>query len=161
LQFNGLQMNTLSRALLIEQIDRKCAGIPVDDLLRVPDGGWLRTFRTAMNMSLRQLAARLGITRQSAQKLELREADGSITLRTLRDAAEVLDLQLVYALVPKDGSLAQLIERRAAELARELVQRSATTMSLEDQTISSQRLERVIGDKTRELVTAIPRFLWD
>lgn len=154
-------MNTLSRALLIEQIDRRCAGIPVDDLLRVPDGGWLRTFRMAMNMSLRQLAARLGITRQSALKLEQREAEGSITLRTLREAAEVLDLQLVYALVPKDGSLEHLIERRAAELARDLVHRTATTMSLEDQTISAQRLEKAVHTKTRELVTSIPRHLWD
>lgn len=154
-------MNTPSRALLIEQIDRKCAGIPREDLLRVPEGGWLRTIRTALNMSLRQFAARLGITRQSAQKLELREADGSITLRTLREAAEALDLQLVYALVPKDGSIAQLIEHRAAQLAFDLVKRSATTMSLEDQTISRERLAKAVSDKTRELVNSIPRYLWD
>ena len=47
----------------------------------------------------------LSITKQSLQSIERREIEGSITLKTLRDVANGMDMELVYGFVPKDGSL--------------------------------------------------------
>jgi len=52
-------------------------------------------------MSLEQLGDKLNITRQSAQNLEKREAEDSITLKSLEEAANAIDMQLVYGLAPK------------------------------------------------------------
>lgn len=55
-------------------------------------------------MSSLQLANRLGLTRSRIVKLENAETHDAITLRTLREAAEALGCELVYAFVPKDNS---------------------------------------------------------
>ena len=52
-------------------------------------------------MSLEQLGDKLNITRQRAQNLEKREAEDSITLKSLEEAANAIDMQLVYGLAPK------------------------------------------------------------
>lgn len=65
------------KRLQIDQPDQKIAGhLSFPD---PPTKGWIHAIRTAMNMSLRQLGSRLGITTQSAQEIEAREANGSIT----------------------------------------------------------------------------------
>ena len=63
-------------------------------------------------MSLQQLAHKFTFTKQSAQEIELREKVVSITLKSLRETANDLDMQLVYGLVPKDGSIEKLIDRK-------------------------------------------------
>ena len=42
----------------------------------------------------------MGVTQPTVQRLELSEAEGAIQLKSLRRAAEALDCDLVYALVP-------------------------------------------------------------
>jgi transcriptional regulator with XRE-family HTH domain len=76
-------------------------------------------------MSLRQLGVRLEISAQSVKEIEEREADGSITLRSLRQAANALDLDLVHVLVPRESSLHAIIEKRAGQVARSIVLRTS------------------------------------
>lgn len=112
-------------------------------------------------MSLRQLASRLGISPQSVGELEAREADGTITMKRLREAAEALDLQLVYFVIPREQSLEGMIEQRAAQVARSIVARTARTMELEDQQVSDERIEKAVKIKTEEMIRTMPRYLWD
>jgi predicted DNA-binding mobile mystery protein A len=112
-------------------------------------------------MSLRQLGNRLKISTQSAKEIEVREANGTITLNSLKDAANALDLKLVYGFVSKHGSLDQMIEQRAKELAIEIVMRTNTTMSLEDQQNSKERIKQAITQKTAEIKFEMPKYLWD
>ena len=63
-------------------------------------------------MSLQQLAHKFTFTKQSAQEIELREKVVSITLKSLRETANDLDMQLVYGMAPKDGSIEKLIDRK-------------------------------------------------
>lgn len=65
--------------------------------------------------------------------MEQREKEGSISLKSLRESAWALDMELVYGFVPKDGSLDALIDCKARELAAQIVSRTSTTMNLEDQ----------------------------
>jgi len=93
--------------------------------------------------------------------MERREKDGSITLRTLREAATALDMKLVYGFVPKDGSLEELINRKANALARKIVLRTSNSMKLEDQENSQLRIEKAIEERTVAIKNEMPKALWD
>ena len=112
-------------------------------------------------MSLQQVADKLSITKQSVQEIEIREKEGSITLNSLKETANALDMQLVYGLVPKDGSIDDLIERKAKELAIQIVSRTSNTMKLEDQENSKQRLQKAIQERTAIIKNEMPKSLWD
>ncbi len=112
-------------------------------------------------MTLQQLADKLSITKQSVYELEKREKKGSITLKSLKEVANAMDLQLVYALVPKDGSLDLLIERKAQELAQRIVSRTSDNMKLEAQENSNERIEKAIHQRSITLKSEMPRVLWD
>lgn len=125
-----------------------------------PPLGWINAIRTSLGISLEQLGKKLSITKQAATALETREKDGSITLKTLREAAKALDMQLVYALVPYDGSLEALIERKAKALATEIVLRTSNTMKLEDQENTKARIEKAIEERTVAIKNEMPKALW-
>ena len=93
--------------------------------------------------------------------MEQREKDGSISLKSLRETARALDMELVYGFVPKDGSLDALIDRKARELARQIVSRTSNTMNLEDQGNSDARLSKAIEERTAMLKYEMPKLLWD
>jgi len=77
-----------------------------------PKQGWLRAMRQALGLSGEELGKRMGRARQEVYKMEKREVAGVIELRTLRAAAEALGCELVYAFVPKEGSLEGMLARR-------------------------------------------------
>jgi hypothetical protein len=58
-------------------------------------------------------------------------------------------------------SLEQMIEKRARELATEIVIRTHATMTLEDQQNSKERIEQAIEQKTAEIKFEMPRYLWN
>lgn len=126
-----------------------------------PPTGWLKAIRLALGISLQQLADKLKVTRQSLSEMEQREQDGSVTLKSLRDVANALDLQLVYGFVAKDGSLEALIDRKAKELATQIVMRTSNTMKLEDQENSSERIEKAIEERATAIKNEMPKALWD
>lgn len=127
----------------------------------IPPSGWIRAIRTALGMSMQQLGNRLSITKQSVQDMERREKDGTISLKALKETAHALDMQLVYGFVPKDGSLENLIERKAKELAMQIVLRTSNSMKLEEQENSKKRIEKAIQERTAEIVNEMPKILWD
>lgn len=97
-----------------------------------PRGGWSKAIRTALGMTLDDLAARLGITRSALSRLEASEQKQTIQLDSLRRVAEALDCDLVYALVPREP-LQAMVDRQRARAAQELDARTRTHMRLEDQ----------------------------
>jgi hypothetical protein len=54
-----------------------------------------------------------------------------------------------------------MIEKRAKELATEIVLRTNNTMTLEDQQNSKECIEHAIKQKTAEIKHEIPKYLWD
>ena len=148
------------KRLQIEQLDRKLKGFK-EALQVTQPTGWLKTVRVSLGTSLQQVADKLSITKQSVQEIEIREKEGSITLNSLKETANALDMQLVYGLVPKDGSIDDLIERKAKELAIQIVSRTSNTMKLEDQENSKQRLQKAIQERTAIIKNEMPKSLWD
>lgn len=147
--------------LLIQQTDKKLEHFKHLKTAANPPLGWINTFRKSLKMSLRQLGNRLRISAQSAKEIEEREASGTITLNSLRDAANAMDMKLVYGFVSKHDSLEQMIEKRAKELATEIVMRTHATMTLEDQQNSKERIEQAVTQKTAEIKFEMPKYLWD
>jgi predicted DNA-binding mobile mystery protein A len=138
------------KSLLIQQLDKKMSAYAALKQVAVPPTGWIKAIRDALGMSLQQLGNRLSITKQSVQEIEQREKDGSITIKSLKEVARAMDMQLVYGFVPNDGSLDALIDRKAKELARQIVLRTSNTMKLEDQQNSNQRIENAIQERANQ-----------
>ena len=127
----------------------------------MPPTGWIKAIRTAIGMSMQQLGKKLNVSKQGVMDIEKREKDGSITIKSLREIARAMDMQLVYGFVPNDGSLDALIEKRATELATQIVMRTANTMKLEDQAISQKRIETAIKERAIAIKNEMPKILWD
>lgn len=149
------------KSLLIQQLSRKMIVFGSIQQTAVPPSGWIRTIRNALGMSLQQLGKKLSITRQSVQEMEQREQDETITLKSLKEVAKAMDMQLVYAFVPVDGTLEDLIERKATALARQIVMRTSNSMKLEDQQNSTERLEKAIQERANAIKNEMPKILWD
>ena len=154
-------MDISKQRLLIEQVDKKLALFKPLNSFIIPQRGWVHTIRIALKMSLRQLGNRLNITPQSVKEIEEREANGSITLKGLKEVGEVLDMKLVYGFIPKEHSIEEMIEKRAYEIAKQIVLRSSHTMLLEDQENSKARLEKAIRNRAAEIKFKMPKYLWD
>jgi predicted DNA-binding mobile mystery protein A len=127
----------------------------------IPPTGWIKAIRNALGMSMQQLGDKLSISKQGILDIEKREKEGSITIKSLKEIAGALDMQLVYGFVPNDGSIDGLIEKRAIELATKIVLRTSNTMKLEDQGVSNKRIEQAIKERAEEIKNEMPKILWD
>lgn len=147
--------------LLIEQLDQKLRPFSEASKVPIPERGWIHTIRTALNMTMAQLGTKLNITRQGVKNIEVSEANGRISLNSLKDVAHAMDLKLVYALVPKDGTINDMIQQRAEKLAKKIVLRTNQNMKLENQGIGDEKLEKTIKELADEIKREMRRSLWD
>ena len=150
-----------NNSLIVQQIDRKVKKLSVLNELDIPTNGWINAIRTAIGMSLLQLANRLQMTKVGIREIEVREENKSITLKKLMEVGEALGLQFVYGFIPKDSSIEAMIDKRALEVAREIVMRTSHTMKLEEQGNTEKRLRKAIKDRAEQIKREMPRYLWD
>jgi len=151
----------IKRKLILEQTDRKILLLKKAESLAMPSIGWIFTIRTALGMSMRQLGKKMGITAQSVKEIEDREKNKRVSLKVLIQFAEALDMKLIYGFVPKSGKLEDLIEKRAMEMAKEIVGRTSMSMMLEDQENDPKRIKKAIEEKADELKREMPNYLWN
>lgn len=147
--------------LILRQVDRKIERFPAINEVFIPKEGWIKLIRTTLNMSLRQLAVRLSVSPQNIRKLELSEKEGLISLKSLRETAQALNMQLVYGFVPKNGSLEAMLESKARKLATSIVMRTSNSMKLEDQENTPSRIKESIEELTQEIKKEMSKKLWD
>jgi predicted DNA-binding mobile mystery protein A len=149
------------KSLQLQQLNSKMLGFAALKQVAMPPTGWIKAIRTSVGMSMQQLGKKMNVSRQGVMDMEKREKDGSITVKSLREIARAMDMQLVYGFVPNDGSLDALIEKRATELATQIVMRTANTMKLEAQANSKKRIEAAIRERAIALQNEMPKILWD
>ncbi|MCX8478473.1 MAG: mobile mystery protein A [Chitinophagales bacterium] len=149
------------KSIQLQQLNQKMMRMAVLRKMPMPTHGWVKAIRGAIGMSMQQLGNRLSISKQAVLDLEKREQTGAITIKALKEVAQAMDMELVYGFVPKDGTLEALVERRATEIAREIVLRTATTMQLEDQANSKKRIAKAIKERANALLHAKSKLLWD
>ena len=149
------------KSLQLQQLNSKMLGFASLKKVAIPPTGWIKAIRTTIGMSMQQLGKKLNVSKQGVMDMEKREKDGSITIKSLREIGRVMDMQLVYGFVPNDGSLDALIEKRAHELATQIVMRTAHTMKLEEQANSKKRIEKAIKERAVLIQNEMPKILWD
>ena len=141
-------------------LDRKLAPLKDLDGFTRPPHGWVRAIRDALGMTTRQFGARLGVAPSTVTGIEQGEVKDSVSLRTLRQAAEALGCRLVYAIVP-ERSLEESVFDRAARLADAQLARAHHTMTLENQALGSNDLAFERARLIEDLLRGDPRRLWD
>ena len=138
------------RRLRLGQLERALTPFLAAKETTRPQKGWIRAIREATGITVREMAKRLRKAPSVAAHLEGSEAEYRITLGRLREAADALGCQLVYALVPKSGSLQELGEQRARTKAAENVRAVEHSMALEDQAVGG--IEDKIDEETSRLL---------
>ncbi len=159
LTVGGLQMK-INNKLVRNQLQITLAGFqPLLDI-PIPFKGWIRAIRNALGMSGRQLAVRMGVTKQRISFIEKQEIDGTATLRTMQKTAEALGCVFVYGLVPLK-SLEETVRNQALQVAVKRLARASHSMSLEGQALGKEENEGILSDMIEEIVDGSPLSLWD
>ena len=153
----GLKKSELGR----EQLDRVLVGAGALVAIQRPLKGWLRAIREGLGMTGVQMARRLHARQPRIIEMEKGELAGALTLKTLERAAEALNCSLVYALVPKAGSLAMTIREQAKLAARKRRKHAAYSMQLEDQGLTVREEAGILDAVSEDAVRHPPRWLWD
>ena len=139
-------------------LDSKIASLPPLQKMQRPHKGWIRV-KEALGMS-KQLAARLGVSPPRITALEKSEVDETVTLASLRRAAEALDCALVYSFVPK-GSFEEVLQTRARRIAADLIGKVDHTMRLEAQNLQSDKLNEEIENLAAQILREQHKIIWD
>jgi predicted DNA-binding mobile mystery protein A len=155
-------MRTPVRLIALELFDKELPRLQRNaQFLRehLPREGWVRSIRKALGMSMRSFARRIGFKEPSSVKeLERNERGGTITLQTLRRAADAIDAEFVYAIIPRK-SLREMVAARAHEVARQRLLPIAKSMALEEQGLTKAQIDRQVNELARELERK-PERLW-
>jgi predicted DNA-binding mobile mystery protein A len=116
-----------------------------------PHKGWIRAIRDALGMSGTELAARIGVSQQRVPQMERSELQDTITLETLRRAANALDCELVYFFQPRT-SLDEAVKEQARKKAAQHLAPVAHHSRLEDQALD-------VDDEAAQLDEFAARFV--
>jgi predicted DNA-binding mobile mystery protein A len=154
--------STRARRLEISRLDDYFQELRTDDRLprTPPVNGWINTIRKALGMSVAQLARRLGVTRAAVYKLEEREASRSITLKQLDKAANELDCDVIYTLIPRT-SLQAAIRSQSESKAEAQLRRANRSMGLEAEGVEDNGFDTVVASATGYSEALADRRLWE
>ena len=150
----------ISKRSVREQLEETLNKLKVLKHFNPPPFGWIKALRSGLNMSGRQLANRIGVSKQSISRMEHDEVTGSITIKTMRKVAEGLDCVFVYGFVPRT-SLEDTVRTKSEQVARDRMKRIDSTMRLEEQHIKEENIEKLISEDVNKMVEKMPRNLWD
>ena len=125
-----------------------------------PLGGWIAAFQEAIGMSTPALAERLGVFRNSVYSSIQNEQAGTISLNQLDKMADAMGGKLVYAVVPREGSVEEIVMAQARKKAKRTIQRTRAHMALEEQTEGLRSQEEMIEDLASEIAREMPRDFW-
>ena len=143
------------KELRLRQLEKALGGISPTQFSR-PQRGWLQAIRELKELTLRDVAPKLGVSYQTVAKLEKAEAEDRITMGTLRKSAEILECELVYALVPKQGNLRDLAETKIRDQVAKNVVAVEHTMALENQAVGGvkkkidEEMKRQLSDYSKK-----------
>lgn len=129
--------------------------------LQIPPEGWLTTMRKALGMSVPQLARRAGVTKAAIYQAERQERERGITIRQMEKLADSLGGRFVYAIVPADGHIRDLLQVHARAKAERIVRRASSHMALEQQSLTNEQIVQEMERLANRLVHDMPSDFWD
>lgn len=143
-------MNPAYRELRLRQLSKTLAPFAVAKSNPRPPLGWLRAIREALGITLHQVGENMRATRQRIKSFEDAERQDRTTLASLRRVADAMGCELVYAIVPKEGTIAELAAKQAVEEATKRVLAVEHTMALENQ--APGNVNETIIEETKRLL---------
>jgi len=143
-------MKSQYRQIRAKQLSRSLDWFKEAKTVARPSRGWLRAVREALGISAEEVGRLTRTTRQGIHWFETAEAEDRITLKNLRRVAEAMGCELVYAIVPKSGSIENLADQRARSKATKRVLSVEHSMALEDQT--SGGVKELIDEETKRII---------
>lgn len=149
-----------NRSITIRQVDKRLSELKKLKQLNPHPKGAVHTIRKALGMTAQQLAQRLGVSRVRVVQLERAEFREETTLRSLKQAAEALNCDLVYALVPRT-SLADTVKQQAIKKAKIYMAHVSQSMSLENQSVDKKETEVQLKETVEALLSGSLKHLWD
>lgn len=155
----GVEMKK-NRRLIREQIQKKLEKYHCLIDAQVPNIGWIKVIKEALGMNGRQLAERMGVTKQRISILEKQELEGSVTMNTMKKSAEALNCVFVYCLVPKTD-LEDIVRDQARKIVLKRMSRVSHTMSLENQELSNEENKEILDNMIEKTLQEQPTNLWD
>lgn len=150
-----MNKNTARKAL-----DNKISSLPPLQKMQRPHKGWIKAVKEALGMSSKQLAARLNVSPPRITVLEKAEIDETVTLASLRRAAEALDCAFVYSFIPK-SSFEDILQTRARRIAAEIIGKVDHTMRLEAQNLGQGALSDEIENLAAQILRDQHKIIWD
>ena len=143
-------INPTYRELRLRQLSKSLAAFQIAKGNPRPPLGWLRAIREALGLTLNQVGKNSRTTRQRIKSFEDAEKQDRITIASLRRVAEAMGCELVYAVVPKSGTIVELAEKQAADEATKRVLAVEHTMALENQAPGD--VNETIAEETKRLL---------
>lgn len=125
-----------------------------------PLGGWIATFQEAIGMSAPALAERLDVSRNSVYSSIQNEQAGTISLNQLEKMAEAMGGKLVYAIIPREGPVEEIVMAQARKKAKRIIQRTRAHMALEEQIEGLRSQEEMIEELASEIAREMPKNFW-
>jgi len=129
------------RRIQIEALEAKTAKFRSSEIKIMPMGGWVNAIRTALGMTLQQLATRAGTGASRIKRIEGDEISGSVTIKTLKSIAAAMDSDLVYAIIPRKKIETIVIDRYLAKNLKKTKQVSRH-MNLEGQGVDKELVSK-------------------
>lgn len=137
-------MKSSLQSVLVAGLDARIPALrPAQESALKPARGWLRAVRMVLGFGQGQVAKKIAMTRQSYADLEAAEQRGAISLNSLQRAAEAMDCELVYFIVPRET-----VARTYSELAQhhdpmfKHLQATEHSMALENQAVGDLKPRR-------------------
>lgn len=152
-------MRAQDRITARRNLDKKLATLQNVDLFVRPPRGWIKAIREALGMTTTQLGKRLGVTQSRVIAIEQAEAKNSITLNSLEKAAQAMDCQLVYVLLPRKP-LEKQVREQAENLSRKQIESTRHTMALEAQAIDKADEEELRKRLVEKILEKAGSELW-
>lgn len=157
----GTYIYSIMKKLLLIQADRFIEPLHALKLITPPKTGWIRYIRKTLGMTALQLAKRLNVTRRRITKIEEDEMQEALTIKTLKNIANAMECQLVYAIVPKT-TIMQTIENQVKKIVTEQLTEISHHMNLENQGITDQKILNLqIEELIHQYFNKSFKHLWD
>ncbi|NOQ36687.1 MAG: transcriptional regulator, partial [Methylococcaceae bacterium] len=90
-----------------------------------------------------------------------------ITLNKLKETAEAMNCELIYAIVPKitasqsRPSIDELLNKQAQHKAKNIVNRASEQMALEAQALNNASLQKEIERLSKNFLDKMPKDFWE
>lgn len=111
-------------------------------------------------MNAPALAERLEVSRNTIYASIRNEQAGTISLNQLEKIAAAMGGRVVYAIVPREGPVEEIVLAQARAKARRIIQRTRAHMALEEQSEGLRSEEEMVEELAADIIREGRRDFW-